>query len=80
MSHARQTSILNLRPALWRFGPNTSFNPTAKKLRFFGSLAALGGGLIPALGPTVFWLDPGSGMKYRHTGGESWQDPRLQFL
>jgi hypothetical protein len=50
MSHARQTSILNLRPALWRFGPNTSFNPTAKKLRFFGSLAALGGGLIPALG------------------------------
>ena len=50
MSHARQTSILNLRPALWRFGPNTSFNPTAKKLRFFGSLAALGGGLIPAFG------------------------------
>ena len=34
MSHVRQTSTLSLRPALWRFRPNTSFNPTAKKLRF----------------------------------------------
>jgi hypothetical protein len=31
MSHVRQTSTLSLRPALWRFQPNTSFNLTAKK-------------------------------------------------
>jgi hypothetical protein len=41
---------LNLAAALWRLGPNTSFNPTTKKLALFGFLAALGGGLIPALG------------------------------
>jgi hypothetical protein len=34
MSHVRQTSTLSLRPALWRFRPNTSFNPTAKKRSF----------------------------------------------
>ncbi len=33
MSHVRQTSTLNLRQARRRFRPNTSFNPTAKKLR-----------------------------------------------
>jgi hypothetical protein len=50
MSPIRQIKSLTLRAALLRFGPNTSFNPTVKKLRFFGSLAVLGGGLIPALG------------------------------
>jgi hypothetical protein len=34
MSPIRQIKSLTLRAALWRFGPNTSFNPTAKKRSF----------------------------------------------